>query len=360
MTTNKPIDKFQQEVDARKQHEVDALIEKLKSEVKIANNRYANLLDDFEAFKTKSEWLDVLTKVYESQPPIKRKSKTGTGEAVLCPNMGDWHVLSRVDPEKVNNMNEVNPDIIKSRVQEAWAGVLSWLEVHRSKLKIHTMLISWLGDFINNMLYEDMKIGNYGMPTEEVLYALDLICPGIDMIAEHGDLDEIRLVCVSGNHARTQKELMVDNAAVGTYEWLMYKFMEKYIYESGEKFGTKITFQIANGYHNLAQVYDWTIRYHHGEWVRYQGGVGGLTIPMNKAIDAWNKAPVKVHYDVFGHWHDYLEPGNFLCNPSLIGYTPYSIRIKARYSRPMQTVHVVDSKRFITSVHRVYVDEPER
>jgi len=66
----------------------------------------------------------------------------------------------------------------------------------------------------------------------------------------------------------------------------------------------RITFQISDGYHSFVYCYGWNVRFHHGHHIRYGGGVGGLTIPANKAIAQWNKGvPDKLiaDMDIWGH-----------------------------------------------------------
>ena len=135
-----------------------------------------------------------------------------------------------------------------------------------------------------------------------------------------------------------------------TYEWLMYQFMQDYIYKDNPK----VTFQIAEGYHNFLNLYGKEIRFHHGDWTRYMGGIGGLTIPMNKAIKAWNVGR-PVEFDILAHWHQTMAPGLFYSNGSILGYSPFAVMVKGEYERPQQGLLVVDSKRFITSINRIFV-----
>jgi len=72
--------------------------------------------------------------------------------------------------------------------------------------------------------------------------------------------------------------------------------------------------------------------------------VGGIYIPTNKAIAQWNKG-VRADLDVFGHFHQFIDAGNFVANGSLIGYNAYALRIKADYEPPKQAFFLVN-KRF--------------
>lgn len=346
----KPIDQFKAEVNAQKQHEVDAAMAKAKEEVNRYMRRYDDLLQDYELFREQSIWLDSLVKEYKTPIAIEPLTKTGTGEAVACVPCSDWHVYEVVRPERVSGLNSHNPQIAENSIKNLFNGILAWTNIHRTALNINQLLLLFLGDHVTNMLFEDQKVENAGLIQDEVLFALRLMCGGINLLLENGDFDKIKIVCCAGNHSRPKREKDVANSAVNTYEWLMYKFLADFIYPHEDR----LEFVIANGYHEWVNVYGKDIRVHHGDWVNYQGGVGGLTIPMNKAIKAWNVGR-KADFDIFGHWHQTMMPGLFYSNGSTLGYSTFSVKCKGEYERPQQGFLVFDSKRFITAIDRIYV-----
>lgn len=348
--TDKPIDSFKQEVEAQKQHEFDSKLKKIEQERDRFKNRYNDLLSDYDIFKSQSEWLDTLSQKFVPPASIQPESKTGTGEAVACMVGSDWHVFETILAERVNGLNFHNPDIAEKSVQKFFDGGLAWANIHRSRLKINKLVLALLGDHITNMLYEDQKEENFGPVQEEVLFVLNLTCQGIDMLVENGGFNEILVVCCPGNHAREAMEKRVSGSAQHTYEWLMFKFMQDFIYKDHKI----VKFQIAEGYHNFVEVYGKWLRFHHGDWIRYMGGVGGLTIPMNKAIKSWNTAR-KADWDIFGHWHQTIDEPLFYSNGCTLGYSPYAVKVKGEFERPQQGFITFDSKRFVTSVDRIYV-----
>jgi hypothetical protein len=107
----------------------------------------------------------------------------------------------------------------------------------------------------------------------------------------------------------------------------------------------QVQWQVSESYHNLVTIYDKIIRFHHGDGLSYQGGIGGLTIPVEKAIANWNKSPAKADLDCFGHWHTQMQSPKFCSNGSLIGYNAYAISIKAPYEHPQQTYFLFDKRR---------------
>jgi hypothetical protein len=87
----------------------------------------------------------------------------------------------------------------------------------------------------------------------------------------------------------------------------------------------------------------YTICFQHGHAVQYGGGVGGLTIPLNKAIAQWQKLKRADLY-CLGHWHQFFDGGNFIVNGSLIGYNSYAMFIKAGYEPPKQAFFTINKK----------------
>jgi hypothetical protein len=105
----------------------------------------------------------------------------------------------------------------------------------------------------------------------------------------------------------------------------------------------RVEFIVSDGYHTYVKVFDTTLRFHHGHSVKYGGGVGGITIPLNKSIAQWNKGR-KADIDILGHFHTFVDGGNFVVNGSLIGYSAYSLSIKASPEPPVQAFFLIDSQ----------------
>ncbi|GAI55192.1 unnamed protein product, partial [marine sediment metagenome] len=93
----------------------------------------------------------------------------------------------------------------------------------------------------------------------------------------------------------------------------------------------RVHWMVGRGYHNTQEIMGRKVRFHHGDGLRYQGGVGGISIPVNKAIAQWDKVQV-VDFDIFGHWHTFLPhyPKWVSCG-SLMGYSEFSVEIKAEF-----------------------------
>jgi hypothetical protein len=92
------------------------------------------------------------------------------------------------------------------------------------------------------------------------------------------------------------------------------------------------------------------VRFHHGHAVRYQGGIGGIHVPLNKSIAAWD-ATLKADLTCLGHWHQFSwgRSGRYVSNGSVIGHSAYAVRIKAAYEPPCQACVVIDHERHETT-----------
>ncbi len=102
-----------------------------------------------------------------------------------------------------------------------------------------------------------------------------------------------------------------------------------------------MTFKVEQGYHNWLTVQGYDVRFHHGDAVRYAGGVGGVTIPLRKKIAQWNKRR-KAHLDVLGHFHQFIDGWDFVGCGCLVGYDAYALEIAADFQQPTQTFLVID------------------
>ena len=316
-------------------HQVE--VAELKGKLADANERYKHAVALYrEADDRLNAILGLKEAVSNTAPKhlkVKASGKSGESTAVLVAS--DWHVEERVDPRGVDGVNEYSPEIAEERVTRFFQTGLSMVEMCRTRGRIDTLVLAVLGDLITNTIHDDLAESNYLSPTEASLKAYRLLCGGIDFLLREGRFKKILVPCCVGNHGRTTRKPRVSTATRNSYEWLMYHVAaERYAGDA------RVEFSVTDGYFNFLDVYGYTVRFHHGDAVKYQGGVGGVTIPLNKAIAQWNKMR-KVYLDVLGHWHTQLSGREFVLNGSLIGYNAYSIAIKASYEPPSQSFFTI-------------------
>ncbi len=272
----------------------------------------------------------------KARPVILAPADSDKGEATAFAIAGDWHVEETVDPRTVNNLNEYSLEIADRRISQFFRSVLRLTQIERAGTKIENLVLCLLGDMMTGYIHEELQESNGLSPTETVLWLRDRIKAGIELLQARGNFAKIVVPCSYGNHGRTTKKTRHATGAKNSYEWMMYHVLRSDL--------PGVEWLISDGYHLYYEVYGRLIRQHHGDNVQYQGGIGGLTIPTEKAIAGWNKARTP-YLDIFGHHHTAQQNPHWIVNGSLIGYGPYSLAIKAGFEPPQQTFFLLDSKR---------------
>ena len=327
---------------------------KIKIESSITKQKYKAALDEIDLLNKRT---DIALGIAEAESRLLHKTlikpplKGNDSEATAFMIASDWHIEERVDPKVINGMNEYNPDIARDRAHRFFVNGARLIEIQRNGVNIDTLVLGLMGDIINGYIHEEFIEDNFMSPTEAILMAEDFIVSGITYLLKNCNLKKIVIPCSFGNHGRTTAKSRIATGYKNSFEWLMYQHLKKYYRD--EK---RIEFVVSDGYFNYLDVYGFTVRLHHGDYMKYGGGVGGISVPVNKAISQWNKTRW-ADLDVFGHWHQLIDGGNFICNGSLIGYNAFANMIKASYEPPKQAFFLMDSKRGKTVCAPIYVEE---
>jgi hypothetical protein len=279
-----------------------------------------------------------ITKALKSAPTnrVIEVKKTDKGGAVAVAVASDWHVEEAVNPASVNGLNDYNLSVAEKRIAAFFSSVVRLTDIQRAGADIDTCCLFLGGDLMSGYIHEELMETNALSPTETILWLQERIVAGIELLQKH--FQRIVIPCSFGNHGRTTKKPRHATGYRNSYEWLLYRVLAQRDYEG------PVEFQVADSYFNFVKLYGKVLRFHHGDNIRYQGGVGGLTIPVEKAIANWNRAQ-PADLDVFGHWHQQQQNPKWCSNGSLIGYNAYALSIKAQYEPPQQTYFLFDHKR---------------
>lgn len=283
--------------------------------------------------------------------PIKGHGKAAKRTATAVCLASDWHVEERVDPKTIDGLNEYNPTIAERRSRRFFEGV-EWLIREQSSMFQIQDLMLWLGgDIITGYLHEELVEGNFLSPTEAVLFAHRLISDGIRFWLKATELN-INVVCDFGNHGRTTAKPRVATAAKNSFEWLMYHMLAKEFAAE-----PRVQFKIADGHHSMSVIGAYRLHSTHGDKVKSMGGIGGIDVPLNRAIAQWHQT-MPADCTINGHFHTYHAGERNTRNGSLIGYAPFSRDIvRARYEPPQQAFFLIDAKRGKTQCAPIWVGE---
>lgn len=275
-----------------------------------------------------------------------KDSTSGSATAVVLAS--DWHSEERVRFDSVNGKNQFNLEIAKERIETFFGNVVKLINLKQKAIRLDTLVFACLGDFITGNIHQEIE--TLLEPEEAIVWAEEMLASGIEYILANTNVN-IRIPCHSGNHGRSTKTIHQGTEHGNSKEYLMYHFMARFFQK--EK---RVQFLVSKGYHSFLDINGFVIRFHHGHFISYSGGVGGIYISVNKAIGQWNKVQ-PVNLDCFGHFHQLRYGGNFVCNGSLIGYNAYAVSIKCDYERPKQTFFLVNhGRKEITDFSPIWVD----
>ena len=323
----------------------DRQVTKLTEEVEHLDQKYKSVLHQLaEAEKAR----DVVKHIKDIQTYSIKGSSSSAGSATAVVLASDWHHEELVRPASVDGLNDFNLEISARRIDTFFQSVVRLIRAKQKVIKVDELILALLGDFVTGAIHEEIEV--LLAPAEAIRVVQNKLASGIEFILKETN---VRLVIPthSGNHGRSTHTIHQGNEHENSWEYLMYHNLADHF--RGNK---RVQFIITQGYHSYVDVCGFKIRFHHGHNLKYGGGVGGLAIPVRKAIAQWNKAR-PVDLDCFGHWHQLIWYSNFVCNGSLIGYNAYALAIKADYEKPRQAFFLVNHQRKeVTDFSPIWVD----
>ncbi len=269
---------------------------------------------------------------------IDRRTKSkAKGEACPVIQLSDWHVEKRVDPRKVGGMNEYDLDIAAKRIKKLFESILFMVRKERDSVNI-VQLCAWLGgDLMEGYLRDENLESNQCSPSEALLWLQGHLLWGIHLLLDELKLERLVIPCNDGNHGRATKKKQGTTRVENSWEWLMYHQL-RMAFEGDDR----VEFHIAQGQQLFVDILGHPCRFMHGDNIKFGGGIGGLAVPLSKAVLRLNDQR-KCSYTFLGHFHDRVD-WDFACvNGCLIGYDPYAFdEIKAPNKPPQQAYVQID------------------
>lgn len=329
----------------------DRGLRKAQEQAKTFKAKYETLLKDYEQ---KEDALNAALGIADQVRPvvIERKVSSGLkGQATAFAVISDWHAGAIVKPNTVNFCNEYNPDIFEERAHNYFRNLLSLINKERAHVEIHTLVAGIIGDLIENSLHAELIEDQTLSPIEQMLLAQDTIAGGLDFLLKESDLEQIVVATCPGNHGRTTDKMRAATNYKNSYEQLLYWSLARHY-----KNEPRITFQVSDSYVNYTTVYDKVIGWHHGDGTKFQGGVGGLIIPLRKFAYRVNQQR-KIDVLVNGHWHTQFIDNDIWSNGSLVGATAYGMKLGFAPERPQQIFRLLDAENDFTIYAPVLVQK---
>jgi len=279
--------------------------------------------------------------------PIKPVFRAGKGEATALMLWSDAHGEERITKASTNGLNEFNLDICKERMSNLPINGLKLVNNHRNVVHIDTLVIGLLGDFIHGLIHDEYISTNYLRPLEATLYMQELLEAGLTYLINNGKFKRIIAVCKVGNHSRTTDKVFGQTELIHSYEYFLYKYLEK-------KFAGKIEFMIEENYFSYLDIYDYTISFEHGHAFRYAGGIGGIYPALMRHL---SKSYSVKRFDLacMGHWHSTIHIPNALINGCVCGYNDYARRKGFSFEPPKQQFLLVNKEKGFTTNEPIFL-----
>jgi hypothetical protein len=353
MAAKKLAEKIAEDVAAASRLATDAEIARLRSELADAKGRYKAALQAIDAERARADAIAGLTGIESIRKDVPKKVHK-KHDATMVVLLSDIHAEERVDPDTVNGLNEYSLEVCDQRMSELMERFAVLLEHERRLAKIDRVVV-WLGgDLISGHIHDDTAELAQLAPLTATRWIGARLRGFLDAVSENAR--EVIVTTNSGNHGRSTEKLRVGTELEHSFEQNLYLTMA-----AAEK-RKNVRWQVGTGYLNYLDLDGFLIRFHHGHAIKYGGGVGGITIPTNKAIAAWD-AVKRADLTCFGHWHQFqwLRAGRYVANGSVIGHSAYATRIKAAYEPPCQACIVIDHGRHeVTKAMPIYCDRDLR
>ncbi len=340
-------------IEAAEEDDLQLKLSKVETEVAKWKRKCRDALALAANFERQSQVLSGIPATPVLQRFTRLPRCKSRGVAAVVPAT-DWHVEERVSLEATNGKNEFDLEIAEDRIKRFYQKILRLIDWQNRLAPVVEIWHPLLGDLLSGYIHEELMETNSLSPTEACVFLQEMICSGIDFWLKKTKLPIYIPTCV-GNHGRTTPKKRIKTSHQNSFEHLLYMTLAKYYAKN-----RRVHWRIGNGYHNTVEIMGRKVRLHHGDNLRYQGGVGGISIPVNKAVAAWDRVET-VDFDIFAHWHTFLAnyPKWVACG-SLMGFSEYSLSIKAEYQAPTQTFIVIDRNFGMTLATPVFITESAR
>ena len=287
------------------------------------------------------DYKDFLSAKKVSELPFEKyefkfnKRKTGTRYAVAL--FSDAHIEETVKSASVIGLNEYNIKIARERIEKYFANLVSCLNTD----KVEYLLFASLGDTISGFIHEELSQTNELTPLEATFEAQNLIYNGLKYICDNTELKRIKFVGIVGNHSRVTNKIQHSNGYKMSYEWLMYKNIQK----QAELEGLPIEFDIPESEMAIEDTSDGKrFLFIHGFQIKGSGNgtVCGIYPSLGRLSLKYGKV-YKQDKIYLGHFHSCISIPNAVVNGSIIGYNSYALTNGFAYEEPAQMYELYDT-----------------
>ena len=287
-----------------------------------------------EAIVNSDDYKDFITSKNISELPFEKYSfnveveEGGSKYAIAL--FSDAHIEEMVNPSTVLGLNEYNLDIAEERIKKYFVNLVKALNEDH----VENLVFAVLGDLVTGFLHDDHIQTNNCTPLEAIYIAQNLLYSGLEYIVENSTVEHIKFIGIVGNHSRTTKKIQHTNGYKMSYEWLMYKNIEREI----KLTSLPIEVEIPSSEMAVLNTSDGKrYMFMHGFQIKGSGNqtVCGIYPALNRLS---LKLDRNFHQDkiYIGHFHSCISIPNATVNGSIIGYNAFALTNGFSYEEPAQ------------------------
>ena len=289
--------------------------------------------EDYAQFLKQKEVAEVPFEIYDF-----KFSKLREGNRYAVALFSDAHIEETVAPDSVLGLNEYNVDIARKRIEKYFVNLANCL----NEDKVEDLIFASLGDTISGFIHEELAQCNGLTPLEATYEAQNLIINGLRYLCDNTKLNSIKFIGIVGNHSRVTKKIQHANGYAMSYEWLMYRNVQR----ESELLGLPIEFCLPNSEMAIVDTQDKKrFIFIHGFQIKSNGSgtVCGIYPALNRLSMKWSKT-FKQDKIYLGHFHTCVSIPNAVVNGSIIGYNAFAMTNGFEYEEPAQQYEVFDTK----------------
>lgn len=274
--------------------------------------------------------LDLAEQIEGARPTPPRWTRTkGKGKHPAMPVLmfTDTHYEEVVNPEEVFYLNKYNREIGYQRTERAFQGAVKVCQDYIAGHTFEGFVLLLGGDMFNGDLHSDSRETNENTIVEALVYWLEPLLAGINLLAE--EFGRVHIAGVVGNHTRRSHKPRYKRRVVDNYDYLLYGLLGRELRNDD-----RVSLQFPTSADVLVPVYDTKLLVTHGDQFRGGSGISAAMSPLllgehrklKKHVAASRYGKEDVAYDmmVLGHFHQRLILPRVIVSGALKGYDEYA------------------------------------
>lgn len=331
----------------------EAEVRKLKLEKRALQSQLNAAIDARGAIESQLDAACLLKSAPSGKVYVRKKSSSVRSAAIVLPAC-DWHLGETIRCENVNGVNEYNVNEATKRVNRFLTKAVELVDWYRKLSPVKEIWFPLLGDLISGDIHDELRESNEATAPESAILVQELVDSSIRTLRHETKLP-VHIPTIPGNHGRSTQRIRIKTDTRNSWEQMIYRMLAKR-WDSDRN----VQFHVGESLLNEQVITGRRCRFLHGHVIRYYGGVGGISVPVNKAVQSWNDMR-ECDHTFFGHYHQFMfhYPRWVACGCT-VGASEFSIWVRAPWQHPSQTFVALDPQYGITCAMPIFVTEPKR